>query len=808
MKDDQGMQRDPLETRETMQRLQGTRIVAEGRVLFAFAALTILMTWPWAAMIRDGVTDPGDPYLNSWILWWDWHATFTNPLGLFHGNLMFPYQYSLAWSEHNYGIALLLFPLFFLGAAPLTVHGIATLLGFLLSGYGAFRLARTLTGSDAAAWVAGIAFAFVPYRFHLLPHVNYVFSGWMPLLFEALVLFARRPSRMRAAWLGLAFLMNGLTCIHWFVLSAVPFVLIGLIAALREGVERSRDFWIRGAVALGIALVLLLPFLVPYRIVANLYGFERSAGETLAYSARPEHWLTADPGNRLWRGLGVDPPPGELALFPGLLPLLLALAAFFLPGTPRTGAGPEVVAFPLPGSPRRRRVLAALDATSVVAGSIALLASSPSGLVFRHAGEVVFSASRPTRALTVLVVVLLVRWTIAWPTAFASRGRNLPESLRRSRRPAAMQIGMALVACGVLGSFGLRFPFHSILFEVLSPFRSIRVPARWAMIADLGLALLAGLGAIALSAAVRRRWPSREFLPGTVIVAACALLLLEQRAAPLGLVHGQPDPDEATRFLGKTSMAGGIVELPTTYPVPYEAMLRAADHGKPLVNGISGFVPPTVEKLEKLLDERPIPESLLDHLESIPTAYLVVHESRLTDEDRQPLQAVLSRGLATGRLRFVGRFDGRRKNDVYVVTKTEPGVGGASFAPWDLGAFLGGSGPSKETNGLPGSIDDPAQDVTVHGRLLVRGWAREEGGDLDVAILLDGELRKPDAFRRVPRPDVARALPRLGDCGTAGYEAEFDFQKGDEGRREIRVVFRAADGRYRYYPLRTIRWAN
>lgn len=782
------------------------RALREAFVLLAFALLTVAMTWPWAAMIRDGVPDPGDPYLTSWVLWWDWHATFTDPLGLFHGNLMFPYQYSLAWSEHNYGIALLLFPLFFLGAAPLTVHGVATLLGFLLSGYGAFRLARTLTGSIAAAWVAGIAFAFVPYRFHLLPHMNYVFSGWIPLLFEALVLFARRPSRARAAWLGLAFLMNGLTCIHWFVLSAIPFAGIGLLAALREGVERNRAFWIRGAVGLGIALVLLLPFLVPYQIVAKLYGFERNADETLAYSARPEHWLTADSGNRLWRGLGVDPPPGELALFPGLLPLLLALAACFLAVPAARDAGPGATAATPRGSPSRKGVLAALDAISVVAGSVALLASSPSGLVFRRGGEVVFSAATPTRALAVLAIALLVRWTIAWPRAFAFRGRSLPESLRRSSRPAAVDAGIVLVVCGVLGSFGLRFPFHAILFEALPPFRSIRVPARWAMFADLGLALLAGVGAVALSEAVRRRWPSRRILPNAVIVASCSLLLLEQRAAPLSLVHGQPDADEATRFLGRTAMAGGIVELPTTYPVPYEAMLRAADHGKPLVNGISGFMPPIVAKLEKLLAERPIPESLLDHLESIPASYVVVHESRLTNEDRPPLQAVLSRGLTTGRLRFVGRFDGRRKNDVYVVTKTEPGVGGASFAPWDLGAFLGGSDPSKETNGLPGSIDEPAQDVTVHGRLLVRGWAREEGGDLDVAILLDGEMRKPDAFRRVPRPDVGHALPRLGDCGTAGYEAEFELQGGDEGRREIRVVFRAADGRYRYYPLRTIRW--
>jgi len=62
------------------------------------------------------------------------------------------------------------------------------LFGFAFSGFGAFRLARTLTGRAPAAWVAGIAFAFVPYRFHHIPHLSFVFAGWMPLLAEAVVL--------------------------------------------------------------------------------------------------------------------------------------------------------------------------------------------------------------------------------------------------------------------------------------------------------------------------------------------------------------------------------------------------------------------------------------------------------------------------------------------------------------------------------------------------------------------------------------------------------------------------------------------
>ncbi|MCL4810135.1 MAG: hypothetical protein KJ062_20440, partial [Thermoanaerobaculia bacterium] len=58
----------------------------------------------------------------------------------------------------------------------------------------------------------------------------------------------------------------------------------------------------------------------------------------------------------------------------------------------------------------------------------------------------------------------------------------------------------------------------------------------------------------------------------------------------------------------------------------------------------------------------------------------------------------------------------------------------------------------------------------------------------------------------VPRPDVARALPGLGPCESAGFEATFPFQPGDEGRREIRAVFRSPDGRHRVYPVRTFTW--
>lgn len=669
------------------------RLWAELAVFLAFAALTVAMTWPWAARIRDAVTGENDPYLNAWTLWWDWHATFHQPFHIFDANIFFPYRYSLAFSENEYGLALPFFALFALGVRPLTVHGLATLLGFAFSGYGAFRLTRTLTGSTAAAFVAGIGFAFTPYRFHLLPHANYIFAGWIPLLFEALVLFVTERTPRRAAWLGLAFFMNGLTCIHWLVLTLVPFAVCGFVAAVSERVHRDPAFWRRGILALGLAGLGLLPFLLPYQRAAKLYGFVRNEAETRFYSARLSSWLLIDPSNRLWHCSKWE---GELCLAPGLL---LALSSL-----------------------------------------VALVA------------------------------------------------------LRRTR---SVHIGAILFALGFLGSLGMHTPYHRALFYLVPIFRSLRVPARSAMVAHLGLAVLAG-AAIAILTRRARTWGG---------LALSAALLFELRAAPLHLVRGTPDADEITLHLAGTPMKGGLVALPLpSRDDNLTCVLRAADHGKPLVDAVSGFTPPIVAELERLLAMRPIPERLLDLLEEIPASYVTVRDAWLSPDERGALRVTLARGITSGRIRFVKRFPGRLRDELYAITKIETEVSG-SPSPWDAARTAALASPlGREDPDLIGSVDEPAEEQVVAGTLFVRGWARREGEDLDVTVLLDGEVRTPASFQRWTRPDVCVMFPALAPCATAGYAFAFPFQPGDEGPREIRAVFRAADGRVRHYPPRRFVW--
>ena len=674
------------------------RAAREGGVLLVFVALAVVMTWPWAAHMRDTSFDGGDSYLMSWTLAWDFHQTFHAPLHLFDSNNFFPYRYTLALSEHLWGIALLFFPAFAAGLPPLTVHGLAMLFGFAFSGYGAFRLARTLTGSTAAAWVSGVAFAFVPYRFHHINHLPYVFAGWMPLLAEAVVLFARRRSWPRAAWLGLAFFMSGVSSIHWFLLGSVPTAVMAAFSFFKDTPD-ARRAWGRAAASVGAATLALVPFFLPYQRARSLYGLERGSGEAAFYSARPIHWLTPDWNLKLWRGMGERPPRGEFCLFPGFL--LLALAA--------------------------------------------------------------------------LGIVLCFR-----------------------RRSEAGATGLLFAGLGFVGSFGMSTPFHRLLY-LFPPFHAIRAPVRWAMVADLGFAVLAGVATAALVEAWSRR-RSRALAFG-IAACLCGTLLFEDRVAPMYLHRGEPDPDPLTRFLEDTPMAGGLYELPDEFgETNCLHLLRAADHWKPLVNGYSGFQMPIAQNLHDLVVEGKAKEAL-DALEAVPVSYVTVRPRRMTPEQRTAAKELVGAGIASHRLLHVRHF--LPDDELYAVVRTEPGAKQLESAP-ESNQSAGPTG--TEWADLTGSIDGPAEDSVVTGNLTVRGWARIPGQDLDVTVLIDRATRVPLREARLPRTDVQKVLPWLGDCASAGYEKVFAFQPGDEGAHELSVVFRGPDDRVRHYPWRKFTW--
>ena len=660
-----------------IRRLIRIPVVRELLIINVFCLFTSLLTWPYVTRLRDAVVDTGDPYLISWILWWDYHQTFTNPLHLFDSNSFYPLRYTLAFSEHSYGISLLFFPLYALGLRPLTVQAVALFLGFALSGYGAFRLGRALTGSTAVGWVAGIVFAFVPYRFNMMSQVSYLFSPWIPLVFEALVLFVRDRSIKRATWLGCAFFMSGLTTISWFNLSLVPFVLSAAILLTRYGLWGEHKFWRRGGAALGIATLLLVPFMLPYVLVARLYGFSRSIEEIKANSAWPIHWLSVEPRNRLWRRMGEVFPEGfKFKLFPGLLPILYSLAA--LPAVvPVKRKTADDLTSTTSNKVLRDPWLRRLDGFVIFAFALSIVAV---GFDRSDAFHGIFRYLTSELVIGMLVAAVIVRLCLAYPSFLVTAQANLLETLRSERRGDAFWLGLLLVVIGFFYSLGWNFFFYRLCYDLIPMFKSMRVVTRGAMMTYLGLALLAGLGVKHLAQTLPVRFPWLR--ARMVYVLACALLLVELNAAPLRFIRGEVNPDAVTLRLKQTPMSGGIVVLPAGGDFNYRYMLRSADHQRPLIVGTSGFNSPYENQIEWATRAGAIKERFMDLLEKIPTSYLVIVNNNIAPERRVDFDAFLVAAITAGRLRYINRFDGR--DDLFAVVKTEPQTRSEAPLPFKL----------------------------------------------------------------------------------------------------------------------------
>src|SRR5829696_8706734 len=756
-------------------RSRAARVARELAVVLAFCLFTAALTWPYVTRLRDAVVDPGVPYLITWIMWWDHHQTFLDPLNLFHSNTFYPLKYTLAFSEHCYGLALPFFPLFALGLRPLTVYAVALFLGFALSGYGAYRLARTLTGSQGGAWVAGVAFAFVPFRFHLMSQAMYLFSAWMPLVFEALVLFARRRGRGRAAWLGVSFFMLGLTTVSWFALALVPLGLCGAVLLTRYRLGRDGACWRRGAAALCLASLALLPFMLPYYLVSKLYGFRRSVEDVKAGSARLADWLAAESRNQLWGALGAALREGSrFRLFPGLLTPLFALAAV-APARPSAGGA----ARPPRARPALRDALV-VCALAVSAAAVWFDRTDYLGGLFRHVTS--------ERALALLTAACAARVCLAYPSFLRVGGTNFFETLRSERRCDAFWVGLVLALVGFLYSLGWNTFFYRVCYDLLPIFRSMRVPARGAIFAHLGLALLAGLGARRLAEVLTARRPRVSVR--AVYVVACALLLAELNAAPLGLMRGAADPDAVTLRLGETDMRGGIVVLPAGPDFNHAYMLRAADHARPLVVGTSGFNSPQEDQIERLTTTGVIPLSLLDLLEGIPASYLVVKNDLVAPERRTNYSAFLSRAVDAGRLRFVNRFDGR--DDLYAVVRTEPDARSEAPPPAELELRDWASMLDEDSVNLLGQYADWSlalyrlrlvargrmpryvefmRDARALGRGLIPGTEEAQRDFVGRLGALAREWEQGAGFRELfGEPDDARYVERL--YRNAGVEAD------------------------------------
>ena len=497
-------------------------------------AYPLLDAWPVAV-----------PQLNVWILSWDFHALVTAPWSVFDGNIFYPVQNTLAFSEHMLGVLSVFGPAYALTGNPIFAYNVVFFSSYVFCGIAMFLLVRYWTRSFWASLIAGYLFAFAPLRVVTeLSHLQLLNFYWTPLALLCLERFFRARRWRDLLLFAVCYWLQVLSSVYLGWLITVAVAAYGLYRVL--WIDRSllgRFMLVRYGAFVALTLLVLVPVHLPFLKASRDWGFVRSLEECVRFSL--DFSLT-------YRG--VVPQLSDVHFGTWLFPrtaLLLLLAVAGLTGTASLS----------------------LD-----------------------------TARRMRRMFLLLLIVAFV-----------------------------LALGPFLVVAGE----NTRMPLpYLVLYYAVPGFQAMRIPARFAFLIVLAASALAALGFLRVCAFLKGQWDSRRrsALPWEAIAGLCCLTLftleLGFRPLPLASIPTGSEVPQVYRWLADRPGAGVVVELPFGWWEDTGYMYFSTYHWRTLVNGWSGFIPPTYLQTVMALQGTPS-RRMVDYLGTLGVKDLIVHTAML-----------------------------------------------------------------------------------------------------------------------------------------------------------------------------------
>jgi hypothetical protein len=183
-------------------------------------------------------------------------------------------------------------------------------------------VAARWTGSWAAGAAAGIVAAFNAHTLTRLPHIQALHVEFLPLALAALDTLLRDPTPRHALKLALWFVLQALTSIYLLVFSAFAMVAAAIVRPRAWTGRRFVPAAACLALAAGVSVIVLWPYLQPYWQVHREQGIARTIADVELYSASWKDYVST-PSRLHFNAWSYRWFTGA-ALFPGLLATALA----------------------------------------------------------------------------------------------------------------------------------------------------------------------------------------------------------------------------------------------------------------------------------------------------------------------------------------------------------------------------------------------------------------------------------------------------------------------------------------------------
>ncbi|WP_018349017.1 hypothetical protein [Longispora albida] len=315
----------------------------------ASVLLAVLFTWPTARHLSTTIPqDVWDPTLQAWQIAWSGHALLTDPANLWNANPFYPESTSLAFTDAIPGYA----PFGFFGtgfAAAVIRYNLVFIFLHALAFFGGYVLLRQLGARIPGAVIAGLAWAYAPWRLAHGGHMNVISTGGILL---ALALLARghgfslregyRAEKVKLGWViaGWAVAAWQMTLgfavgipFGWVLFTVCVAALVSWFVKKRPSIPRKI---VLGDVIGGVLFgAFTLWMTTPYLAVREAHpNATRTEADVALFSPPPSGLLTAPAENWLWGAAHEQARSqmvamAEMPLLPGFALIGLAIGGLF-----------------------------------------------------------------------------------------------------------------------------------------------------------------------------------------------------------------------------------------------------------------------------------------------------------------------------------------------------------------------------------------------------------------------------------------------------------------------------------------------
>jgi len=619
-----------------------TQVGRETATYSLFFLLVCIFTYPLILHPGSFLRGLNDPYLFTWILNWAAGHVYVDPAGLFNANIFYPYGNTFAYSEPLIIPALLTAaPILKLTGNPILAHNLTLLIFQALGGWSAYFATSKITGSRAAGWIAGIAFAVSPFRTGYYNYINVHMQFAIPLALVTLSLYLEKRTlgylvaTILLVWLQMITIFYG--GVPLSILLALFFITFLL---LRPFADWGTKTWIQLLAAGAILLLLLGPILWPYFKVFKELGLERSLKDVHRYSADWYSFFDAGKDHIFYHLTDSGKYPG---FFPGFTVYILSTVALLSLWVPeKNNAGRIWI--------RLQRCTGAV---------ISLLLFCTGLLLIRQTGTLSLPLLTNTcisleqMTLGILALIVFSIGIRGWSRRKISR----PDLNHRewimilglfSLFFALLTLGPTMYIKGKAVGVGI----YTYIYKIFLPIHTIRLSIRLGYMPVLLLSMLAGFGLV-----IVQRWLPPRLRPFIWIFPL--LLVIEYSSFPLAYqkVDWNNTPP-VYQWLSKQHGNFAILEWPSNNEgIDSKYVFWSLQHKKMEVTGVSGFFPPFSKHVVKAMIRFPSAGSISFLRQIYPLKYLIIHNDHFFKPAHQQIAMGWIHNVPNG-LKLVRQFAG------------------------------------------------------------------------------------------------------------------------------------------------------